>query len=206
MPARRYHLTSEVQQQVCAFIRAGAYRRIAARAAGIPPDVFESWLRQGRKLGNRRVFRNLFDAVEQAEAHARTVAEIEAFKSNPLAWLKFGPGKERTGKPGWSGLAKALKEGDVEDEIGLQELRELFCVILDVLKPHPEIHGKVVEAVDRFLTGSTKAKRSAANRQDKGPETQHVEPRRNATGVRPELDGNAPGMRWELDGNQQGNT
>jgi hypothetical protein len=204
MPTRRYHLTPVIQQQICAFVRSGAYRRIAARAAGIPPDVLESWLRQGRGLGSRRVFRNLLDAVEQAEAQARAVAEMAAFRTNPLAWLKFGPGKERAGTPGWSGLAKALKDGDLQAEITLLELRKLIAILLDVLRPHPEIHRQVVEAMDQFWAGGTKTKRSAANRQDKGPKARRAELDGNPTGMRPELDGNTTGVRPESDRNSTG--
>ena len=72
MPARRYHLTPEVQQQLCAFIRAGAYRRVAARAAGIPIEVFEDWMRRGSRRGDsHRTYRDFRDAVEGAEAAAR---------------------------------------------------------------------------------------------------------------------------------------
>lgn len=148
MPARRYHLTPEVQQQLCAFIRAGAYRRVAARAAGIPIEVFEDWMRRGSRRGDsHRTYRDFRDAVEGAEAAARVLAEVNAYQNNPLAWLKFGPGKERADTPGWSGLAKARAGGGAPTGVTLRELRAFWVAIVSVLGPYPELRAQMAEAV-----------------------------------------------------------
>ena len=94
-------LTPEVQKSIVAYIRSGAFDWIAAQAAGISPRTFRSWMKQGEdeKSGSYREFH---EAVAGARAEARVTAEVEVRKQNPLAWLRYGPGRERPGQPGWT--------------------------------------------------------------------------------------------------------
>ena len=40
--------------------------------------------------------------VREARAQARVAAETEVRRDNPLAWLRYGPGRDRAGEPGWT--------------------------------------------------------------------------------------------------------
>ena len=40
--------------------------------------------------------------MRQARSEARIVAKIEVRKMNPFHWLRYGPGRERSGEPGWT--------------------------------------------------------------------------------------------------------
>ena len=86
--------TPELQQQICAFIRAGGFPRVAAEAAGVRATDFARWLRRGRRKQAPAVYRAFADAVAQAMAQARLAAELQVFEKRPLDWLKCGPGKE----------------------------------------------------------------------------------------------------------------
>jgi hypothetical protein len=41
-------------------------------------------------------------AVRQARAQARVAAETEVRRLQPFHWLRYGPGRERLGEPGWT--------------------------------------------------------------------------------------------------------
>jgi len=61
-------------------------------------------------------FREFREDVERAAAEARQAAEWEVRKTNPLAWLRYGPGRDRPGKPGWTDAKQITGEdaGPVE--------------------------------------------------------------------------------------------
>ena len=101
MAGRRSKLTPEVQQQVVSFIRAGAFDWVAAEAAGIGKSTFYRWLDRGKNASSG-AHHEFWDEVRQARAQARVAAETEVRRDNPLAWLRFGPGRERPGEPGWT--------------------------------------------------------------------------------------------------------
>src|SRR5215470_8351145 len=103
MPSPRHTLTTQVEEKILAFIRAGGYPHVAAEAAGVPRAVFEGWLGQGRRTGRPTKYRTFPEAVQQARAQARLKAETTAFKDKPLDWLKSGPGRETSDCTGWTG-------------------------------------------------------------------------------------------------------
>ncbi len=92
-------LTPQVQGQVLAYVRAGAYRRIAVEAAGVRWSVFRSWSKEEGDTALRL-------EMTRAAAQARARAEIEVHQKSPLMWLKHGPGRERLGRPGWTNPAR----------------------------------------------------------------------------------------------------
>ena len=98
---RRTKLTPEVQTAILGSIRLGAYDWVAAQASGIGPRTFYRWIAAGEKYADSP-YRQFWQEVCQARAHARMMAEAFVRKDNPLAWLRYGPGRERPGEPGWT--------------------------------------------------------------------------------------------------------
>src|SRR5262249_15429710 len=78
----------------------------AAQAAGVSPEVFEAHLARGGGFAR---------AVRQAEAQARSAAEVAVHTDRPLDSLNCGPGRETADRPGWAGPAKAAGARDGED-------------------------------------------------------------------------------------------
>lgn len=118
---RRTKLTPEVQKSIVKLIRDGAYDYQAARASGIDDSTFRRWMRAGER-GNP-IYRPFCAEVRQARAEARTAAEIQVRKDNPLAWLRYGPGRERPGEPGWTESAKV----EVTGAEGIPLSVEIIC-------------------------------------------------------------------------------
>lgn len=97
---RKTLLTPQVHTTIVSYVRSGAYDWVAAQACGIEPRTFYNWMAWGEK-GNPR-YVQFFHDVRKARAEARVVAENEVRRDNPLAWLRYGPGRERPGEPGWT--------------------------------------------------------------------------------------------------------
>jgi len=145
----RHLLTPTLQAAICGHIFAGGFPQVAAEAAGLPREVFERWLRQGRARGARRKYRLFYEAVMQARAQVRLAAECKALAKDPLAWLKSGPGKETPDAPGWTNPLRGLPQGDTEAVNFLlrRETQELVLTLLRLLQPFPEARAAVAEAL-----------------------------------------------------------
>jgi hypothetical protein len=132
--------TAEQTQSIASFIRSGGFPHVAAEAAGVSVEVFDFWLRLGRAPNAGAVLRQFYEAVRQARAHARVVAEMAAFKNRPLEWLKSGPGKETVDSAGWTGTIKPQTAAEDEELNPLlrPELREVFHKLLQALAPFAE--------------------------------------------------------------------
>ena len=104
---RKTKLTPEVAGKILAGLRLGAFAHVAVEAAGVDYSTFKEWVARGEGLDPRRATRPEFAAfaaeVRIAKAEARQAAEWEVRKVNPLAWLRYGPGRERPGREGWTG-------------------------------------------------------------------------------------------------------
>lgn len=100
MAGRRTKLTPETSKLIVSAIRAGAFDWVAAEASGIDRATFYRWIRHGE--AGRTPYRQFCADVMEAHAQARVAAEIEVRKGNPLAWLRLGPGRDRTGAAGWT--------------------------------------------------------------------------------------------------------
>ncbi|MDY7078644.1 MAG: hypothetical protein SXV54_17150, partial [Chloroflexota bacterium] len=98
---RRTKLTPEVHNLIVQYIRGGAFDYVAAQAAGIDPGTFRRWLNRGEKR-TEEPFRTFCTDVKQARAQARIAAENKVFDESPFNWLRYGPGRERPGEPGWT--------------------------------------------------------------------------------------------------------
>ena len=145
----RHPLTPEVQQQICCFIRAGCFAQTAAEAAGIPAKTFNSWMRYGRARRPVPLYRDFLEAVHQAQAYARVVAESEARRKAPLSWLRYGPGRETSRMPGWTDPVKPRPRRERSGP-SFSRFQEMIPVLLEVLGPFPEARAALADAVDKY--------------------------------------------------------
>ena len=69
-------------------------------------DVPDDWHELGSVFeipsGAPKLYRELRDKISEAAAAARSDAEIRVFRDTPFQWLRYGPGRERPGEPGWT--------------------------------------------------------------------------------------------------------
>src|SRR5262249_50057639 len=91
-------LTPELEAQIIAMIRQGAFPQDAFRAAGVPDQIREKWLDPNLKRGR---YAKLRQKVAQAVATARAFAAIEIRKTEPFKWAANGPARDAPGEPGW---------------------------------------------------------------------------------------------------------
>jgi hypothetical protein len=109
--ARATRLTSEVRGQILGNLRLGCFDQEAAEAAGVPWETFHEWMLRGEgKHPTRKptaVLTRFAREVRHAKAQARRDAEWEVRKTNPLAWLRYGPGRDRPEHPGWTDGSRA---------------------------------------------------------------------------------------------------
>jgi len=63
MPSTRPKLTPAVQQAIVAYVRAGGFPHVAAEAAGVPAEVFDSWMELAERPRAAAKYRELADAV-----------------------------------------------------------------------------------------------------------------------------------------------
>ena len=137
----RHPLTPNVQETICAYIRAGGFPQVAAEAAGIPAKVFDTWMRYGNAKRPQPLYRDFREAVLQAQAIARLCAETKAMERAPLSWLRFGPGRETKRVPGWTDGVKPAPIKRSTGKMGLGKMWELIPVMLDALTPFPAARG-----------------------------------------------------------------
>jgi hypothetical protein len=149
MERPRLVLTAKLQNDICAFIRQGGFPEVAAEAAGIPQATFRQWLARSEKPLAATSYRTFAAEVRKAAAQARVLAEMEAIKKNPLAWLKHGPGRETANMPGWTlpvrsplGLGRGTAHA-----LAQPELADLCAVLLRVLTPFPEARTAAAAAL-----------------------------------------------------------
>lgn len=101
-------LTQAMADAILRDVTAGGYPLHVAVQHGIPRTTWWDWMKRGRGglLPNRvEAPENLVAfvaAVDQAAAQAMNVASMEVYRDNKLAWLLKGPGRERSGHPGWA--------------------------------------------------------------------------------------------------------
>jgi hypothetical protein len=93
-------LDPEGRHKITAYIRAGSFDWVAARACGIPPRTFYHWMERGEQ--GEPIFAEFWREVQEARAQARLMREVKVADTEPLAWLRMGPGRDRPGEPGWT--------------------------------------------------------------------------------------------------------
>jgi hypothetical protein len=138
-----------LQALICAYIRSGAFPQIAAEAAGIPQKVFERWMRYGQAKRPLPLYRDFAQAVRQAQAQARLLAENHALKDDPLTWLKSGPGKETARMPGWTSPIKPATPKRKNNGLSSQRFMDFITCLLTALEPFPEARLAAADALER---------------------------------------------------------
>jgi len=98
---RRTKLTPEVHAAIVAYMRAGAFAWVAAEAAGIDKSTLYRWMDRGAREASGS-YHDFAEDVRQAQAQARVTAEVQVRQEQPLAWLRYGPGRARPDAPGWT--------------------------------------------------------------------------------------------------------
>ena len=99
-----------------AYIRSGAFDWVAAEAAGVGASTFRRWMAEGE--AGVAAYHGFYEAVREARAQARVTAEVDIRKDNPLAWLRYGPGRDRgPEKRGWTDSKDVTVKGDEEAPI-----------------------------------------------------------------------------------------
>jgi len=150
---RKTLLSPELQRAIVAAIRAGAYDWVAAEANGIGRNTFKQWMRKGeaQKSG---VYANFRAEVLTARAQARLGAEIEVRKDQAFNWLRYGPGREREGDPGWTETKEIKHTGSI-DVIHSDEWGRIANVVVIALEPFPDAKLAVAGAL-RLLAAPKK--------------------------------------------------
>jgi len=134
--------TEEQVKMMVAFVRAGAYPEVAARAAGEPACRLVKWLRPGRRVPPH--LRAFVETLDQAAAQARATAEFALFSKNPVHWLRYGPGKETSRRPGWSTAPRPDPARDADPSLlDAPAGRALILQILEALEAFPEARAAV---------------------------------------------------------------
>jgi transposase len=151
-------LTPEKQEKIFTAIRAGNYRDVAARWAGVPLRTFRRWCQRGRKAKSG-VFKEFWHALLEAEQSAEILMVglvVRAAKINAKHaewWLerKFPDrwGRERNIKVDvrqhdidWDALAGAVPLVIVD------EIEEILTAAPRVIPSRPEIGLKELEEDD----------------------------------------------------------
>src|SRR5690349_11577072 len=106
-------LTPETQEAITKAIRGGCFDYTAAETAGISQRTFYYWLEKGEEQKSGPLC-DFARAVMMARAQARVDAEGRVYREDPFKWLRYGPGRERPGRPGWGDtIAVAGPDGDI---------------------------------------------------------------------------------------------
>lgn len=113
MPTRRLP-DLQTTENICRYVKAGAFQWVAAVASGVSKAKFAEWM-SGETIEERE----FQIKVQEAAAQARVRAEVIIADKKPLAWLLRGPGRERPGEPGWTSqmAVTGAKGGPLEQVI-----------------------------------------------------------------------------------------
>lgn len=130
---RETGLTPEVRDAIISVLRAGNFRVVACRAAGVHVRTFRRWLARGRDETSG-VYRELLTLVEQAEHEAETAMVANVFAAatadarHAQWWL------ERKFPQRWSRDRNLLHE--LRDHI--RRLEEM----VQAIAPTPPVEGR----------------------------------------------------------------
>ena len=150
--ASSVRLTTALIAEVCTRIKAGAFEYVAAEALGIPSATFQEWLERGRQPRAGGLYRQLDDAVRQARAHARLMAEIQLREKDAKVWLLNGPGRETATQPGWgSGRGTRVATATAAEQAQAREAWLGLCAaLLQALTPFAEARAAAADVLARW--------------------------------------------------------
>lgn len=123
-------------------IRLGAYDYVAAEKLGITSRTFLRWINQGKEEAERwqafaeelegnedlddeakdleweaayepSCYCRFFLDVMQAKAESRSMREMQVANDSPFQWLRYGPGRTRPGREGWTDVKEDMSELDI---------------------------------------------------------------------------------------------
>lgn len=103
-PKGSVSLTREIEEEIVALIRGGAWGYAAAEAAGISARTYYEWLARGEgrsSRGSTPKLKAFAKRVRQAEALARVLAEAEVYRTRPALWLSRRV-RSKPGREGWT--------------------------------------------------------------------------------------------------------
>lgn len=104
-PPGSVSLTAEMQKQIVAYIRGGAFPVAAALATGVAERTFYEWLARGKgehpSRGPSRKLKAFAREIERAWAEARVAAEVQVYRKDPKFWLTHAA-RSRPGREGWT--------------------------------------------------------------------------------------------------------
>lgn len=141
-PSALSKMDPQTIEQMLTYIKGGAFPYVAARAVGIPMATFYQTLKRGRDAQDavdagedlddvEEMFRAFAERVEDAAAQARVMAEVTVRASNPVAWLRWGPGRDRPGEPGWTDSAEVNVHADVTVSVDDEKIRARLEKLID---------------------------------------------------------------------------
>lgn len=141
-------LTPEQEGRLVSLIRRGCYPLVAAESVGVPRRQFIDWLKRGRDQKRGRC-RQLWVKVCEAQGQARALAEISVYDDDRKFWLRYGPGKERPGMPGW-GTVSRRKEARLGTSGGpdRRQLLQLLGQLSRELQPFPDARAAILRFLD----------------------------------------------------------
>jgi hypothetical protein len=141
-------ISKEQQDTIVSRIRSGSFPHVAAASVGVPREVFDEWMKQGRaqRRGRRRQF---WLQVCQAQAEIRARMEIEV-KQDPKFWLRFGPGKQGGSVHGWGPVGKRRPRKPRQETDWQPALFALLGEIARKLQPMPDARQVILDAIDRI--------------------------------------------------------
>jgi hypothetical protein len=151
MATEHLPLTAQLIQQICGYIKGGAFEQTACEVAGVPHEVFMDWLSQARQKSASTIQRLLLQSVRQARAQARLKPEMQLREDSPRQWLLHGPGKQTPDSPGWSAAPRAAGGTTAPTEQFAARMYEMIMAIHQALKPFPDARMALEPIVARFF-------------------------------------------------------
>lgn len=143
---KRPRITPTLTELIAKGIRSGGYPHVVAQARGVSPNVFDDWMRRGRKSGAREPYRTFATVILEAYAQARLLAEAVVFKDDPKMWLRQGPGRETGDNLGWSSAVRPRTAESSADfnALACEKAMEIIRGLLDVLVLYPEARQALI--------------------------------------------------------------
>lgn len=138
--ARPCKLTPKVQEQVCRAIADGNTRECAAELAGVGARSLFRWLAQGKAQGKGR-FRQLWQAVQKAEAEAESHCVKVVRKAMPKSWQAAAWWLERRRKRRYGKAHSVEVKGDRSKPVQVET--KATVDVGDQLAPYLDLFGRL---------------------------------------------------------------